>query len=530
MSTEVSPAPERPEQQGLTVSDYLEIALRRKRELVWVTLLLFSIIAIVTVVLPNKYQSIATVLIEQSEIPDDFVQTTVRAGTRQQLGETTERVLTTGNLRAIIEKHGLYPDLVEESSIDEVAREARRSVQVELVSSDRPGGGNLPDGAIGFVVAYESPSPEAARIVAKELTELFLRENTSQRQQAARETTRFVTQEADRLSREISAVEDRLSAFKEANRNVLPEMQNLNMNLLRRAEEQLERNDQDLREIDARIGNLQSQLAKMNPSPHLDRVMALEAEYASLTATYTERHPDRIRVLRELETLRQDTGGVERVTNPEYVQLQNQLQNTFTERQLLLSQRASIQERLDQIEWRLSETPVIEVEYRALNREHDTAVAKLQDLRAKMLQAELAESLEADVQAERYVLHRPASLPSSPSSPNRRALFLLGFVFSLGSGAGLAVLRETFDSSVHGVKGVKRATGVPPLAVIPYLHTDVELAALRKRRMLVWLGVVLLLAAALVLVHYQVQPLDELFGDGLEQPDPGSTDPVGTES
>jgi polysaccharide biosynthesis transport protein len=99
-------------------------------------------------------------------------------------------------------------------------------------------------------------------------------------------------------------------------------------------------------------------------------------------------------------------------------------------------------------------------------------------------------------------------------------------VFSLGSGAGLAVLRETLDSSVHGVKGVKRATGVPPLAVIPYLRTDAELAALGKRRLLLSLGVVLWLAAALVLVHYQVQPLDELFGDGVEQPDPGSTDGV----
>ena len=529
MSTEASPAAERPEQQGLTVSDYLEIALRRKRELIWSTLVLFSIITIVTVVLPNKYVSIATVLIEQSEIPGDFVQTTVLAGTRQQLGATTERVLTTENLRVIIEKHGLYPELVEETSIDEVAHAARRSVQVELTSRGERGGGGLPDGAVGFVVAYESPSPEAARIVAQELTEMFLRENTMQRQQAAGDTTRFVTQEAGRLAREIREVEDRLAAFKEANRNVLPEMQNLNMNLLRRAEEQLERNDQDLRQMDAQIGNLQSQLAEMNPSPHLDRVMALEAEYASLTATYTERHPDRIRVLRELETLRQDTGGVERVTNPGYVQLQNQMQNTFTERQLLLSQRASIQERLDEIEWRLSETPVIEVEYRALNREHDTAVARLQDLRTKMLQAELAESLEADAKAERYVLLRPASLPSSPSSPNRRALLLLGFVFSLGSGAGLVVLRETFDSSVHGVKGVKRATGVPPLAVIPYLHTDAELAALRKRRVLLWLGAVALLAAVLAFVHYQVQPLDELFSDGSEQPDLGSADRAGTE-
>jgi polysaccharide biosynthesis transport protein len=256
--------------------------------------------------------------------------------------------------------------------------------------------------------------------------------------------------------------------------------------------------------------------------------MALEAEYASLTATYTERHPDRIRVLRELETLRQDAGGVERVTNPEYVQLQNQLQNAITERQLLLSQRASIQERLDQIEWRLSETPVIEVEYRSLNREHDTAVAKLQDLRAKMLQAELAESLEADARPSVtcYTDPRPfrESQQPEPARPFPAWLRVLA-----GGGAGSRSCARPGQRSVHGVKGVKRATGVPPLAVIPYLLTDAELQALRKRRLLVSLGVVLLLAAALAFVHYQVQPLDELFSDGVEQPDPGSTDPVGTE-
>lgn len=54
------------------------------------------------------------------------------------------------------------------------------------------------------------------------------------------------------------------------------------MNLLRRTEGQIERNAQDLREIDARICNVQNQRAEMTPSPHLDRVVTFEAEYASL--------------------------------------------------------------------------------------------------------------------------------------------------------------------------------------------------------------------------------------------------------
>lgn len=528
MSSEATPVRERPDPQGLTLNDVLAIVRRRKRELIWPTLVLFSIIAVVLALWPNKYQSVARIMIEQGEIPDDFVRTTVLASTRQQLGVTSERVLTADNIRTIIEKHDLYPELVEATSIGKVVGMVRASVKVEMMDyRERKSG--LPEGAVGFVVAYKSESPEAAHKVAEELTELFLKENVIQRQQAARETTRFLAQEANRLANEVGEVEARLALFRETHMNVLPEMQSTNLTLMQRAEERQQRNDEDLRAVDGRIANIRSEMARLNPSPHLDRLMALEAEYASLAATFTERHPDRIRIRRELETLRGDTGGIVRVTNPEYLALQSALQAALTDRQLHLTTRADIQARLDELEQRLSRTPVIEGEYLALAREHDAAVARLRDLRANMLQAQLAESLEAERRAERYVLLRPASLPTRPVSPDRRAFLILGFVFSLGAGAGTVALRENLDNSVHGTGGVLRATGVPPLAVIPYLRTDAEFAALRKHRLLVSLGVVALLAAALVFVHYQVQPLDELFSDGLEQPDPGSTDRVGTE-
>jgi polysaccharide biosynthesis transport protein len=526
MSSDAPPVRERPDPQGLTLTDYLEIVRRRKRELIWPAVVLFSIIAIVVAILPNQYVSMATVMIEPGDVPGEFVRTTVTSDGRRQLGAVSERVLTYENIRAIIEKHDLYPDIVADTSIDEVVWMVRASVEVELTDY-RESISRLPEGAVGFLVAYESKSPEAAHKVAEELTELFLKENVIRRQQAARETTEFLTQEANRLANEVSQIEARLSSFRETYMNELPEMQTTNLTLMQRAEERQVRNDEDLRAVDARIATIRSEMAALNPSPHLDRLMALEAEYASLAATFTERHPDRVRMRRELDTLRGDTGGIDRVTNPEYLALQSALQGALTDRQLHLSTRATIQARLDELEQRLSRTPVIEGEYRALTREHDSAVERLRALGADTLQAQLAESLEAETRAERYVLLRPASLPTRPSSPNRRAFLILGFVFSLGAGAGTVVLRETLDNAVHGTAGVLRATGVPPLAVIPYLHTDAELAALRNRRLLVWLGAVALLAAVLAFVHYQVTPLDELFSDGVEQPDPGFADGVG---
>jgi polysaccharide biosynthesis transport protein len=133
------------------------------------------------------------------------------------------------------------------------------------------------------------------------------------------------------------------------------------------------------------------------------------------------------------------------------------------------------------------------------------------------MQAELAESLEAESKSERFVLIQPASFPYRPSSPNRQALLLLGFVFGIGGGVGTVVLRESLDNAVHGPKGVARATGLPPIAVIPLIQTDEDRAHIRHQRLLLALGGVVLLAATLAFVHYQVQPLDELYLELLER-------------
>jgi polysaccharide biosynthesis transport protein len=340
------------------------------------------------------------------------------------------------------------------------------------------------------------------------LTALFLEENVRQRQQAARETTSFLSQEGDRLAEEVAEMEARLAAFKEANILSLPENQNLNLNVMQRTGDELRRNEQDLRTIDERVNLLQSQLAQTTPSRHLDRVRALEAEYASLAAIYTERHPDRVSVRRELEALRAEERGAGHlaVNNPAYDQLQSQLQVALGERRSLQGARADLRAKLNEIEQRLSTTPVIESQYRAMTRDYETALDKLRDLRAKQLNAELAETLETESRAERFVVSERASLPTEPIKPNRLAILFLGLVFSVGTGVGSVVVREHLDTAIHGPKDVARATGAPPLAVIPYIQTDAERTAMLQRRLLLTVGTIVLIGLVLALVHYQFTP------------------------
>lgn len=506
--------------QDPSLAEYLEVVKRRLWLLLLPAVVVFAGFAAVAMTLPAVYESTATILIEEQEIPEDLVRTTVTTYADQRVQIIAERVLNSAKLTEIIEKFDLYSEAREAASVPEVVREMRRDISVNMVRADvRDQRGRSTAGAtIAFRLSYQSQSPEQAQQVVNELTALFLEENVRQRQQAARETTVFLSQEGDRLAEEVAVMEARLAAFKEANIHSLPENQSLNMSLMQRTEEELRRNEQDLRANSERVDLLQSQIAQTTPSRHLDRVRALEAEYASLAATYTERHPDRISVRRELEALRAEEAqaGNAAVNNPAYDSLQNQLQVALGERRSLQAARADLRDKLAEIEHRLSTTPVIDSQYRSMTRDYETALNKLRDLRAKQLNAELAETLETESRAERFVVSESASLPNDPIKPNRLAILFLGLVFSVGTGVGSVVVREHLDTAIHGPKDVARATGAPPLAVIPYIQTDAERAAMVQRRILLGLGAIALITLILAAIHFQVTPLDELYGQWFE--------------
>jgi len=502
--------PEIPAEQGLSLADYLEIAKRRRWLLILPALAVFAIVAVAAAMMPNEYESRATILVEQPDVGADLVRTTVRPSSVEQLQIIARRVLNRSRLEELILEHDLYAEEREIMPIDDVVGLMRSDIELQEIRGDALRG-RAQAGAIAFTVAYRSRSPEQARAIVQELSDMFLSENTLQRQLAARETTRFIDQEANRVAQQVAEIEERLGAFKEANRFSLPEMQNTNLNLLQRREDELVRNEQELRAVNERLSQIQSQIAQTSPSRYYERVRALEAEYASLAAQYTDQHPDLIRKRRELESLQADAGGA--VNNPAYDQLQNQLQATLGERRSLLAARADLQERIADLEQRMSQASMIESEYRQITRDHDAALAQLRDLRAKRLQAQLGESLEDEGKAERFSLVQRATLPINPSSPNRPALLIMGFVLAAGAGMGTVVARESVDNTVHGPNGVAKATGIPPLAMIPHIWTDADRAALRKRHLLITLATIAAIGVTLTFVHYQVQPLGELYAE-----------------
>lgn len=251
-----------------------------------------------------------------------------------------------------------------------------------------------------------------------------------------------------------------------------------------------------------------------------EALRALEAELVALKERYAEDHPEIKRVRRAIAAL--NAGGQPAAAdggplmiapkaaarppdNPAYIAIATQLDNTQRELAHLTAQRDDLREMQRSYDSLLMEMPEIEREYNDLTRDYDNARNRYRDIKAKQMEAEIAQELERDRKAERFSVGEPASLPRKPTSPNRMQIALVGFAGALGSGVGLAWLRDMINPAVKGPLELARLVRVPLLTSIPYIETRRERRAVRRRTWLVALLTLLLTIVLVVGIHYAIK-------------------------
>jgi hypothetical protein len=98
-------------------------------------------------------------------------------------------------------------------------------------------------------------------------------------------------------------------------------------------------------------------------------------------------------------------------------------------------------------------------------------------------------------------------------SPNRKAILALGFLLSIGAAIGIVALLEALDSTIRGRRELVALVGVPPLAIIPWVESAVQVddSARLRRRLVFAAGAAGGALAVVLLVHLFVKPLDVLW-------------------
>lgn len=335
------------ENQAIDIKDYLNIVKRRSRYLL-IPFVVVSILSIVlAVALPSVYRSIATILIEEQEIPTDLVRSTVTTFADQRIQVITQRIMTRANLMDIIQKFDLYANARKSKSEEQILDKMRKRIVVEPISANvidkRNGQPSL--ATIAFTLTFDDNTPTLAQKVANELTSLFLKENIKSRTESAENATLFLSEESRRLKDKIQQTQTQLATFKEKNLNQLPQISQLNQQELTSLSGQLLSLDSQERSLHERQFYLEGELAQIDPNALAtnatgnrvfdmkDRLKVLESEYPSLQSMYSANHPDVVKAKREIESLKKQIGG-----NTDLNKMNAELTNKKAELALLLKQ------------------------------------------------------------------------------------------------------------------------------------------------------------------------------------------------
>ena len=510
------------EETALLPSDYIQIIRRRKWSLIIPFLVVLIIAVIVALTLPPVYRSTSTILIEEQEIPAEFVITTVTSYAEQRIQSINQRIMSTTKLLEIIKRFNLYADKQEKWTQEEIVEKMREDVSMEPISAEvmdrRTGRPSV--ATIAFTLSYEGKdTPEKIQRVANVITSLFLEENLQVRQRQTSETTKFLENEMLKVKTQLAEIEAKIAGFKEEHINELPELLQVNMQSLNSIEHNVDRLNELLRTLKERESSLQTQLSgidSVSENQDKSRLDELRLQLVYLKSRFSDKYPDVVKTKAEIAEMKKrvSESGISKDTkagigdNPVYITLASQLSGVKAEIDSVYRQIKEIERKRDDYRARIEATPRVEEQFKVIATEQFNTRAKYEDLMRKVMEAQVAQGLEKEQKGERFTLIDSARLPEKPFKPNRLAIILIGFVLALGAGVGMASMKEFSDQAVRKSETLVSTTSFPVLAGIPEIITAKDITRKRRNYLIVVFGCIVIIAACVTAFHFWVMDLN----------------------
>jgi len=481
----------------LTAGDYASIAKRR----VWLILLCTIVVCAAgtggSYLIPPRYVSQTLVLIEQQQVPQDYVKPVVTEDLEQRLASMKEQILSRSRIQPIIEHFNLFAN--HKYNMEERVAMTQKAIGIVPIPYAR---GGMP----GFYISFRAQDPHIAQQVCGEITSLFVSDNLRQREQSAEGTTDFLKQQLADSKRILDEQDEKLAAFQQQHFGMLPDQETSNSNTLQALTTQLSAGTEALSRLQqnesllhAMIPQQTSELQDEGPNAVVsadDRrkeLRELTEQKQALEVQDTPDHPDVVAISRKIAALQEqiaessDKPGpapsrvVKAHDSPQSEQLKAQLrvaQQSIAEQK---QEQTRLEQQIRTYEVRIESSPRVEQEYKQITRDHDTALQFYNTLLTKMNESSMATALEQRQQGEQFRVMDAPNLPDAPSFPNHAVFACGGFAGGLVLGMLLAGLLEYRDTSLRNEKDVWAFTKLPTLAIISHME-DLNESPARTRR------------------------------------------------
>ncbi len=513
-----------PLRPDMEIKDYLGILSRRKWLAIFSFLFVIFAASVYNVAMPEQYKSTTTILIIPQRVPENFVQSTVSVGVEDRLATIQQQVTSRTRLMAVMDELGLFKEERRKRTPEDVLELMRKRVEIEVVSDKSR---RRDRGTEAFTISFLHETPNLAMLTTSRLASLFIDENLKTREQQAVGTSEFLDSQLQDTKGKLEGQEERLKQYKLQYMGELPQELQSNLSVLTRLQEQAKMNADGLRAAEDRKVFLEAQLGLIERTAKTvvredgrvetvstgDPVQAMANELmlrrerlADMTAKYTDRYPEVVRLRREVEQLEARIAEAQRTASApgnaavkrspvplaspvlqgrdadEMRRLKAQIVATEAEIASLKAQKQETNRKIDNLQAKVDRSPRREQEIVALTRDYQNLKQSYDDLLKKKLEADISQNLEKRQKGEQFQVIDPANLPEKPFKPDRKRIFGIAFVLAIGLAFGGPIGLEMADPTLRGRRDFRHFFDLPVLACIPVIK-DAEYArkqALRK--------------------------------------------------
>ena len=405
--------------------------------------------------LPTIYRSKATLLVQAQDLPSSIVQSPVSGGVEQRIAGIRERVLSRGDLIALIEQNDLYPEERRKEPLSKVVDEMRTATSVSALSGSLGDSGGGGDQTIAVTLSFDYPDAGKAQAVLQNFVGSFMKIDSDDVEQQARLSVRFLEDQASKLQSQISEIENNITGLKARNGAALS---NSGPGMI------------DTGSYSAQIASLENQnrqllLAGRGVGKD-SQLAAAETALATARARYSDTHPDviqaeeRVRQLRSMASSSDSSGG-------DAIREQISANNATISQ--LTAQKNEALGRANAAMAGSARAPAILEEAMQLESRASTLRDQYRAVASDLLKAQNSARMAGEQRAERLSLVDAPSLPDTPSSPNRPLLILGGLVVGLGLGLFLALAAEFIFRPLRSPSQIE-GLGLPVLGLVPILE------------------------------------------------------------
>jgi len=527
------------QRRALDVEDYIDIA---RRHLGWIFGPAFAALVVSVVgafLYPDTYVSTATIRVNAQQVPTSYVTANINQQTQDRISSLAQSILSRSMLAALVNTNQLYPKELARKPIDDVVEDMRSDIKIGTVTPVAGQSGNSKSNFPAFTISFAYTDRFKAQKVVQQISGQFVDQNIRDRNRDSLMTNQLLKDNWDAAKKDLDNLETKLADFRMRNQGRLPDQMQGNMQQLTAAQtrlgalnDALSRSNQERVMLESSLAILNEQIKAARQPVTVEQATAAgvvqknqrleEAErevrttenlLTNLRERYKDTHPDVQRAATMLESakkkrdalLKEDeqpkpaapAATAKTIVTPQQAKevrdmeasakrTEAQITAKAVETEQIKKEIASLNAQMRTYESRMQGVPMSEKEYSELMRDRELAKQKFADLDEKMSKSMMAQQMEDRRQGETLDLLDQASLPLTPSKPNRLLVIGAGTGLGLFLGLVLAGVREVKDTSLKNLKDVRAYTQMPLLGSVPLLENDLVVKRRRRVSLLSW--------------------------------------------